>query len=106
MALKAVILDLDLTLIASAQAEPLRRDRAWPQVYRLIPQLAPYEGIGELLEALRAAGIKIAVVTSSPRPYCERILGHWSWTADATVCYTTPSGASHTPTRSSEPSNC
>lgn len=84
---KAVIFDLDLTLIASEAAEPFRRPGKWNQAYALVPQLSPYEGIHEIIAALRKRGNKVAIVTSSPRPYCSRILEHWGWQFDTTVCY-------------------
>jgi HAD superfamily hydrolase (TIGR01509 family) len=82
-----LIIDLDLTLIDSQQAEPLRRARRWADVYRMIPELRPYEGITELLAELRAKGVPVCIVTSSPAPYCGRIITHWAWAGIKTVCY-------------------
>lgn len=47
--MKGVLIDLDLTLIASQDAEPLRRARRWPEVYSMIPKLQPYEGVADLI---------------------------------------------------------
>jgi HAD superfamily hydrolase (TIGR01509 family) len=82
-----ILIDLDQTLINSQAAQPLRRTRDWSAVYQLIPQLLPYPGISELLEELRVKRIPICIITSSPRPYCQRIIDHWGWQVDATVCY-------------------
>jgi HAD superfamily hydrolase (TIGR01509 family) len=82
-----ILIDLDQTLINSQAAQPFRRARDWRAVYQLIPQLLPYPGISELLEELRAKRIPICIITSSPRPYCERVIAHWKWQIDATVCY-------------------
>jgi HAD superfamily hydrolase (TIGR01509 family) len=87
MPLKAVIFDLDLTLIASEAADQHRRKRDWQRVYRMVPDLTPYEGVTELIGWLREHGIRVAIVTSSPRPYCTRIVQHWGWHVDAMVCY-------------------
>lgn len=87
MALKAVIFDLDLTLIASSGAEALRRQRAWSEVYKLIPKLEPYEGVAALLAALNQRGVQTAIVTSSPQSYCARVVDHWKWRIATTVCY-------------------
>lgn len=83
----AVIFDLDMTIIDSSLAEPLRKRRDWGAVYRMIPSFRPYEGTRELLHELQAAGIGTAIVTTSPRPYCEKIMSHWGISADTTVCY-------------------
>ncbi len=39
-----------------------------------------YEGIRELLEALKAAGKKVVLCTAKPQPYAERILEHFDLT--------------------------
>ncbi|MCI3921341.1 HAD family hydrolase [Paenibacillus sp. TRM 82003] len=82
-----VIFDLDQTLINSAPAEQLRRNREWSRVYKLVPQLKPFEGIEDVLNELRNKGIQSAVVTASPRSYCEKILAYWNWSFDVIVCY-------------------
>lgn len=85
--MKGVLIDLDLTLIASHEAEPLRRARRWPEVYSMIPKLQPYEGVADLITELAARRIPVCIVTSSPDPYCSRILKHWKWAGIKTVCY-------------------
>lgn len=82
-----LLIDLDQTLINSQLAEPYRRARNWQAVYKLIPELRPYTGITELLEELSSLKIPICIVTSSPRPYCERVIAYNGWTVQATVCY-------------------
>ena len=82
-----VIFDLDQTLIESAPAEPLRKARKWPEVYKIIPELQPYDGISELLEILSLSGIPLCIVTSSPSSYCQRVISYWKWKIDATVCF-------------------
>ena len=82
-----VLFDLDLTLINSMAAEPLRRQRRWKQVYTLIPSLLPYPGINELLTELHELDTMLCIVTSAPRPYCQRVIHQWGWPIAATVCY-------------------
>lgn len=82
-----VLIDLDQTLIDSQIAAQLRKNRQWCTVYEMIPQLSPYPGITELLRELKELNVPICIVTSSPRPYCERIIKYWGWQIDATVCY-------------------
>lgn len=82
-----VLIDLDQTLIDSQIAAQLRKNRQWPTVYEMVSQLSPYPGITELLRELKELDIPICIITSSPRPYCERIINYWGWQIDATVCY-------------------
>ncbi len=87
MPLEAVIFDLDLTLISSSSAESLRKQRAWSEVYKLIPKLGPYEGVSALIATLNEQRIKTAIVTSSPGSYCSRVVKQWAWSISTTVCY-------------------
>ncbi len=84
---RVVLFDLDQTLIASRSADGLRKARRWKEVYRLIPEMAPYAGIPELLNRLRQNGLVVGIVTSTPKSYCTRVLTHWRWDVDETVCY-------------------
>lgn len=83
----ALIVDLDQTLISSNLAEPLRRSRQWNAVYKLIPDLKPYPFIGNLLRLLNNNDIKIAIVTSAPGSYCRKVIAHWGWHINVTVCF-------------------
>ena len=53
----------------------------------MVPSLKPYDGVAEILEWLRQQEIKTAIVTSSPRSYCSRVIAQWGWKVDATICY-------------------
>jgi HAD superfamily hydrolase (TIGR01549 family) len=83
----ALIIDLDQTLVDSSIAEPLRNQGRWNEVYQLIPIMKPYKNITETLSLLNSNDIKIAVVTSAPRTYCEKVISQWGWKIDTTVCY-------------------
>lgn len=85
--MKGVLIDLDLTLIASQEAATLRRARRWSEVYSMIPSLQPYEGASDLIIELATRNIPVCIVTSSPRPYCSRVLKHWEWLGIEAVCY-------------------
>jgi HAD superfamily hydrolase (TIGR01549 family) len=87
MIIQGVIFDLDLTLIDSREAEVLRSRRNWKAVYKMIPKLQPYHGIPELLQHIKSKNIKSSIVTSSPTPYCSRVIKHWNWEVDTVVCY-------------------
>ena len=81
------IFDLDQTLVDSNKASGLRKNRQWSKVYSMIPELMPFCGVNDFLSTLNRRGAEIAIVTSSPRPYCERIISYWGWTINITVCY-------------------
>lgn len=85
--MKAVLFDLDQTLIDSTPALPLRDKRQWNLVYPMIPSLRPYDGIPELLKELRSRQVSISIVTSAPSSYCNRVLRQWNWDIQAVVCY-------------------
>ncbi len=82
-----ILIDLDQTLINSQSAEQFRRNKQWSNVYEMIPQLHPYPGITELMQELKDMSIPICIVTSSPEYYCKKVIKHWGWKVDATVCY-------------------
>ena len=82
-----VIFDLDQTLVDSRQVEQFRRARNWKAVYAAIPRIRQYEGIADLLRKLREKAVPIARVTSSPRPYCKRVIDHFQWKIDLIVAY-------------------
>jgi phosphoglycolate phosphatase-like HAD superfamily hydrolase len=73
-----VIFDLDQTIVDSSIAAALRKKRDWPKVYSQIPQFQIYNGFLNVLKFLSDYEIKMAVVTTSPRPYCEKVLTHFN----------------------------
>ena len=76
--MKSIIFDLDLTLVDTSHLEELRSQRNWSKVYSLIPQTTMYDGMREVLEIIRRHKIKTAIVSTSPRPYVERIVAHYN----------------------------
>lgn len=82
-----ILFDLDQTLIDSRPVAALRRQRRWNAVYKEIPRLQTYDGVVALWNMLDEQGRLLGVVTSSPRPYCERVLGHLGLNPDVAVCY-------------------
>ena len=85
--MKAIIFDLDQTLVDSRHIEHLRRSRQWSTVYQKIPTILAYDGINEVLSITRDNGIKLAIVSSSPSSYVQRVVRHFGWSFDFTVCY-------------------
>lgn len=84
---KGVIFDLDQTLVNSKALEALRKSRDWQTVYRRLHQIEVYEGVVDLLALLIAHKIPVAIVTSSPRPYCSKVVAAFKFPITECVCY-------------------
>lgn len=82
-----IIFDLDQTIIDSSIAYAERHAKDWHSVYKLIPSMRPYHRIVSFIKLAVNMGIKVAVVTSSPRPYCEKVLEYMDITGVITVCW-------------------
>jgi len=82
-----LIFDLDQTLIDSSISECFRKTRDWAKVYTLIPSFKIYPGIIEAIHEFKNIGFEICVVTSSPRPYCLKVLNYWDIPVSFSVCY-------------------
>ena len=65
--MKAIIFDLDQTLVDSRHIEHLRRSRQWSIVYQKIPTILAYDGINEVLSVTRDNGIKLQELGDNPR---------------------------------------
>lgn len=84
---KAVIFDLDQTLIDSSKAAAARKARKWSEALSLIPTFSLYPGAVHTLIALRQSGIKVAIVSNSPRHYCSAALNQFGIAYDALVAW-------------------
>jgi len=82
-----VIFDLDMTLVDTSIAEPLRASRQWNQVYSLIGQMSLYPEMKQLADLFHSLDIKIAVVTNSPSQYAIKVLHHFNLPYDTLVAY-------------------
>jgi HAD superfamily hydrolase (TIGR01509 family) len=85
--MKGVIFDLDQTIIDSSISEYYRNNRKWSKVYELIPNFTVYNEINEILIDLRVRDFKIAIVTTSPSTYTDKVLNHFNIECDFRVCY-------------------
>nr|DAI94758.1 MAG TPA: putative phosphatase [Caudoviricetes sp.] len=85
--MRNVIFDLDLTLVDTTCLEEFRHNRNWSEAYRHIPNTTMYPGISEVLDVIRKHSIKLAIVSTSPRPYVERIVEFYNITAHSIVSY-------------------
>jgi HAD superfamily hydrolase (TIGR01549 family) len=78
---------LDQTIVDSSIAEKQRSIRQWNEVYSLIPRFQLYEGIKELISELVLNNFKIAIVTTSPGLYADKVLKQFQIEYNTKVCY-------------------
>lgn len=71
---KYIIFDLDLTLVDTTLAEPYRKERDWNGAYSILPRCSIYEGLEEVFNIIRKYDIKTCIVSTSPRPYVEKVI--------------------------------
>ncbi|HEY9006069.1 HAD family hydrolase [Ohtaekwangia sp.] len=72
-----IIFDLDETLVDTTAAIHALKNEDWEAAEKQIPKFSLYPGILELLAYLKVSAIKMAVVSTSPHQYCEKILTHF-----------------------------
>lgn len=85
--MRSIIFDLDLTLVDSTIAEQARKERNWSYVYSLIPQFKVYEGLEEVFVIIRKHSIKTCIVSTSPRPYIEKVIAQFNIPCKYIVSY-------------------
>jgi HAD superfamily hydrolase (TIGR01549 family) len=72
-ALWGLLLDLDDTLVWTAELEKLRTARVWPEVYRNFFRTTLPPGTLQFVAAARRLA-QLGVVTMAPRQYADRLL--------------------------------
>lgn len=82
-----VIFDLDMTLVNSKVGENFRKQREWAEVYRLIPSFSLYAGIDQVINFLRENNIGYGIVTSSPKPYCDKVINYFGLEPEFSICF-------------------
>ncbi len=85
--MRNIIFDLDLTLVDSSIAEEARRRRDWPCVYSLISSFRLYDGMEEVFDSIREAGCKVAIVSTAPSKYVQRVVNYFSIPVNVIVGY-------------------
>ena len=85
--IKNIIFDLDLTLVDTTVLEKGRHDRQWNLVYSMIPKASLYPGMEEVFVNSRRGGIKVAIVSTAPRTYVEKVVQHFNIPCDHIVGY-------------------
>lgn len=74
--IRAVLFDVDGTLVDTSALEALRSQRNWKACVAAFGQSSLYPGIPELIDGLDALGIKWATVTTSVSYYANKLLEH------------------------------
>lgn len=85
--MRKIIFDLDLTLVDTSIVEQYRKTREWDKVYNLIPQCSVYDGLDYVFDIIRKHNIQTCIVSTSPRPYIERIINHFNLPINSIVAY-------------------
>src|SRR4051812_46602170 len=81
-----VLLDLDQTLVLTHEIERLRKRRNWREVYQSFGKTELPPGTADFIRRVQAIA-RTGVVTSSPRPYAERLIAHHSLDVPVLVAY-------------------
>ena len=85
--MRNIIFDLDLTLVDSTIAEEARHKRDWALAHSLIPKFPIYDGIEAVCEIIRNHHIPAVIVSTSPRPYVEKVVNHFKFPILGIVAY-------------------
>lgn len=85
--MKNIIFDLDLTLVDTTILESSRHERDWNKAYSLIPQTSLYAGISDVFEIIRKNNINVAIVSTAPRTYVEKLVEYYRIPVKAIVAY-------------------
>ena len=85
--IRAIILDLDDTIIDTSALKPLRTAGRWQEIHKYLNHCSVHESVLGLLNTVRSAGIKIAVFTDSPSNYVQKLLTYFDINVDFVVAY-------------------
>lgn len=89
--MNTVIFDFDNTIANTTSLEGIRKSQAWSSLSaEAMVEVSVYPKALELLVALKAAGVRMAIVTNSPAQYLQAVLNHLRITDyfDVLVTYT------------------
>lgn len=83
---KAIIFDLDDTIINTSHIKHLRR-KPWNECYASIPTKTFAIFDENLSKLIKEKNFQIGIVTNSPRPYATRVLSHHKFDFDDLICF-------------------
>lgn len=83
---KAIVFDLDDTIVNTSEIKHLRRN-PWNECYSRISSNT-YSLLNQnLLTLIQNKKFRVGIVTNSPRPYATRVLSHHNFKYDDLICY-------------------
>lgn len=85
--MKALILDLDGTILDTSKIQEARDARRWRECMARAGDVQPYEDIREIMAVLLARKKPIAIVTSSVSNYAKALLNYHSIPYDHLIAY-------------------
>ncbi|TYS12985.1 HAD family hydrolase [Rossellomorea vietnamensis] len=85
--LGGLIFDLDQTLVDTSALNNYRSNRDWSACYKSMDQTNLFDNTKEILGFASNKGLKIGVVTMSPRPYALKLLEHHQIPFDNLVAF-------------------
>ena len=84
---KNIIFDLDLTLVDTTEVEQFRKNRDWSNAYANLDKCFVYQGLENVFEIIRKYGVNTCIVSTSPRPYVEKVISKFSLPINHIVAY-------------------
>jgi HAD superfamily hydrolase (TIGR01549 family) len=87
MSIKAVLFDLDGTLVDTSRLSALRKSRQWKKCVSSLADTRCFNGVRPMLEALAKSERRMGIVTTSVSFYAERVCGHHGIRFDALIAY-------------------
>lgn len=87
MRYKAIIFDLDQTLVDSSALEQLRSSRQWGKVMQNLHLVRLHATLPSFLQALTESNVKVGVITNSPKMYAEKVLANHNIRYDHLIAF-------------------
>ena len=87
MSIKAIVFDLDDTLVDTSELRHLRTNREWKAAVAKVNSTRMFDGLGELLAHAKKRSVSVAIVTTSVSHYASAVLRHHGITYDCLVAY-------------------
>lgn len=84
---EGIIFDLDMTLVDSRCVAHHRIRFQWHKALSRVPQIVAYPGIPELAAAITQKRVAAAIVTSSKRDYCDKVITQCKLPIKVSIAY-------------------